>query len=86
MSYGNHTDSRYSDSHRGGGSYGGVYGGGGQGAGGGRGKDDLDDKRLPAADFSNLSKFEKNFYLEHPAVTSRSDQEVSAYRRLRCVF
>eukprot|EP00191_Tetraselmis_sp_GSL018_P000959 CAMPEP_0177609298 /NCGR_PEP_ID=MMETSP0419_2-20121207/18998_1 /TAXON_ID=582737 /ORGANISM="Tetraselmis sp., Strain GSL018" /LENGTH=518 /DNA_ID=CAMNT_0019104181 /DNA_START=121 /DNA_END=1677 /DNA_ORIENTATION=+ len=84
MSYGGYYghDSRYGDS----GSYrqsyapsypaGGSYGSFGH-------RDELDSMQLPRPDFNNLPKFEKNFYLEHPAVTARSDQEVAAYRRSR---
>jgi ATP-dependent RNA helicase DDX5/DBP2 len=32
-------------------------------------------------DLSKLPKFEKNFYIEHPAVTARTDREVEEYRR-----
>jgi ATP-dependent RNA helicase DDX5/DBP2 len=32
-------------------------------------------------DLSKLPKFEKNFYIEHPAVTARTDFEVEDYRR-----
>eukprot|EP01025_Chloroclados_australasicus_P055787 TRINITY_DN6848_c0_g1_i1.p1 TRINITY_DN6848_c0_g1~~TRINITY_DN6848_c0_g1_i1.p1 ORF type:complete len:647 (+),score=83.82 TRINITY_DN6848_c0_g1_i1:187-1941(+) len=51
--------------------------------GGGQGfkrKRDLDEMELPAADFSNLPVFEKNFYVEHPAVTARSEFEVQQFR------
>lgn len=92
MSYGGgYGDSRYGDSGSyrsshagsGGGSYGGSHGGGGYGGGAGYGSRDLDTMSLPRADFSNLPKFEKNFYMEHPAVSARSDAEVEAYRRAR---
>ncbi|KAJ3005978.1 ATP-dependent RNA helicase dbp2 [Thoreauomyces humboldtii] len=32
-------------------------------------------------EFANLPKFEKNFYLENPAVTARSESAVEAYRK-----
>ncbi len=44
---------------------------------------DLDSMQLQKPDFSNLPKFEKNFYMEHPAVRSRTDAEVQAYRQQR---
>ena len=37
-------------------------------------------KSLPQENFANLAVFEKNFYMEHPAVTARSDDEIAAYR------
>jgi len=90
MSYGGYSDSRYGDSgsYRSGdgGGYGGYGGGGAGGHGGGYGgggRRDLDTMELPRADFHNLPKFEKNFYLEHPAVTARSMAEVEEYRRRR---
>lgn len=73
-----------------GGSGRGNYGGGGgygQNRDYGRGgdtyghRDGLDDARLPREDFSDLPKFEKNFYIEHPAVTARRPEEVEEYRR-----
>lgn len=39
-------------------------------------RDGINSTFLPKEDFSNLPKFEKNFYYEHPAVTARSDDEV----------
>ncbi|PNW88411.1 hypothetical protein CHLRE_01g028200v5 [Chlamydomonas reinhardtii] len=36
---------------------------------------------LPRPDFTNLPKFEKCFYLEHPAVSGRTPEEVEQYRR-----
>ncbi|KAK9833980.1 hypothetical protein WJX81_000545 [Elliptochloris bilobata] len=39
--------------------------------------------QLRREDFTNLSVFEKNFYVEHPAVTARSEQNVERYRKLR---
>jgi len=38
---------------------------------------------LPKEDFSNLPKFEKNFYYEHPDVTARSSDQVLKYREKR---
>ena len=72
----------------GGGGGGGGYGGGGGGYGGGGG-DSYGDrelgsglKRLEWGDdvYKSLPKFEKDFYMEHPDVKNRSDQEVRAYR------
>lgn len=82
------SDSRYGSSYGGGGAYGGAsayggggygggYGGGGYGGGGGfsggrGGRRDLDSMTLSKPDFSNLPKFEKNFYLvrdRHPTAT-----------------
>eukprot|EP01018_Ginkgo_biloba_P022667 Gb_23629 [translate_table: standard] len=66
--------------------------GGGRGYDGGRGgrgnrdersKRELDSVALPKEDFDNLIPFEKNFYVERPAVTALTEQEVSAYRRRR---
>eukprot|EP00243_Klebsormidium_subtile_P009001 TRINITY_DN4392_c0_g1_i2.p1 TRINITY_DN4392_c0_g1~~TRINITY_DN4392_c0_g1_i2.p1 ORF type:complete len:550 (+),score=143.71 TRINITY_DN4392_c0_g1_i2:141-1790(+) len=89
-------DSRYSDSSSyrdrksdfggyGGGGYGdGGYGGGGYGGGGAAyGTRDLDSIELPRQHFDNLPVFEKNFYIEHPAVAAMSDAEVEEYRRRR---
>ena len=39
--------------------------------------------QLARPDFSHLAAFEKNFYIEHPAVAARSDADVAAYRQLR---
>lgn len=65
---------------RGGGGYGGRGGGGGYGGGN---KRDLDNISLPQQEFENLIPFEKNFYVEHPAVSALSEDEVAAYRRKR---
>ena len=54
--------------------------GGFHGPGGGR---DLNTVQLARPDFSHLAAFEKNFYIEHPAVAARSDADVAAYRQLR---
>lgn len=60
---------------------------GGRGGRGGRGIDrsrkELDTVALPKEDFDNLIPFEKNFYVEHPAVAALSDHEVIAYRKRR---
>mmetsp|Transcript_23352 Transcript_23352/g.29312 ORF Transcript_23352/g.29312 Transcript_23352/m.29312 type:complete len:179 (+) Transcript_23352:135-671(+) len=83
---------RYNDnsSRRGGGSFGGGgYGGGfgGRGGGGryGGGGDSMaglgTGLRAIQWDISQLPVFEKNFYMEHPNVTSRSDQESNAWRQ-----
>lgn len=53
------------------------------GAGGSRGRDDINSIQLATQDFSNLPPFEKNFYVEHPAVTRRSPADVDTYRKLR---
>uniref|UniRef100_A0A7S2XX29 RNA helicase n=1 Tax=Fibrocapsa japonica TaxID=94617 RepID=A0A7S2XX29_9STRA len=84
-------DSRYgsSDSRRGGGGYGGGgFGGGGFGGGGfggGFGGDRMGGLgaglRSINWDLSTLPVFEKNFYIEHPAVASRSDSEAQSWRR-----
>jgi len=77
-------DSRYGSSFGGGGGYGGGGGGGYGGGGGfGGGRRDLDSMQLARPDFSNLPKFEKNFYLEHPAVRARTDADIEAYRNSR---
>ncbi|GMH33579.1 hypothetical protein BSKO_01413 [Bryopsis sp. KO-2023] len=60
---------------------GGGYGGyGGQGGQGGYGERDLNDVQLQAEDYSGISDFQKNFYQEHPTVTSRSEEEVARFR------
>ena len=72
------------DSYGGGNSYGGGRGGGRGGYGGGRGGGRYDERvelSAPAWDLDSLPKFEKNFYVEHPDVSSRSDQEVVAFRK-----
>lgn len=59
----------------------GFGGGGGGGRGfGGRSRDDLDNISLPKQDFVGVVPFEKNFYVESPAVQAISDQEVAMYR------
>ena len=70
-----------------GGGYGGGYGGGGgmYGGGGFGGGDRMGGMgaNLRGVDFSkeNLPAFEKNFYIEHPAVTKRSDADADDWRR-----
>lgn len=65
----------------GGGSYGGGYGGGGGGGPGGFSNSGLGGA-LSNIDFANtaLTPFEKDFYIEHPAVTARPDSEAHAWR------
>jgi ATP-dependent RNA helicase DDX5/DBP2 len=79
--YGNSRDDRYNDrsSYRGG-------GGGGMGGGGGRfGGDSMgamgDKLRSIQWDLSSLPVFEKNFYIEHPAVTQRDDRWADDWRK-----
>lgn len=65
----------------------------GRGRGGGRGgrhgssssgyRDDLDKVSLPKQDFGNLVPFEKNFYVESPAIRSMTETEVRMYRARR---
>ena len=70
----------------GGSSYGGSsYGGGGYGGGGGGGGGFQNSNLgggLNTIDFSQrqLVPFEKDFYIEHPAVTARPDSEAQAWR------
>jgi ATP-dependent RNA helicase DDX5/DBP2 len=61
---------------------GGYSGGGYQGGGGGGGGGGMLGQGLSNIDFSKqeLVPFEKNFYLEHPDVTKRSEQEAEAWR------
>ncbi|MED6185764.1 Envelope glycoprotein gp160 [Stylosanthes scabra] len=68
---------------RGGRSHGGGRGGGGGRHGGRSSKDELNKISLPKQDFRNLVPFEKNFYVESPAVRAMSDQEVMHYRESR---
>ncbi|GAB2269778.1 Envelope glycoprotein gp160 [Dionaea muscipula] len=63
------------------GAFEGGRGGGGRQGGGAR--DDLDSISLPKQDFGNLVPFEKNFYVENPAVEAMSEQEVTMYRAKR---
>lgn len=69
--------SYYSSSYGGGGSYGGSYGGGygkssfGGGRGGGPGGS-LQEVRWTPELLNSLTRFEKDFYHEHPNVTRRS--------------
>lgn len=70
----------------GGGGHGGGGGGGGYGGGGGFSQGGQQGGNLGAGlhniDFAQqqLVPFEKNFYLEHPDVTKRSDQDANAWR------
>ncbi|WAQ95857.1 DDX17-like protein [Mya arenaria] len=65
----------------GGGRGGGGFGGGGFGGGGrgGKGSQPGQSLRRPNWDSMRLSKFEKNFYAEHPKVTNRSPMEIQAF-------
>ncbi len=47
------------------------------------GNRDLNTIQLARPDFSTLAPFEKNFYIEHPAVAARNEADVQAYRQLR---
>jgi len=47
------------------------------------GNRDLNTIQLARPDFSSLAPFEKNFYIEHPAVAARNEADVQAYRQLR---
>ena len=71
----------------GGGGWGGGGGGGGGGSGGGYGgsRSDINDVKLQPENFESLSNFEKNFYVEHPAVSAMTDAEVEAYRLKRTI-
>ena len=75
MSYGNYRNDSYS---RGG--YGNGYGGS---YGGGYDKQDTLGSHLQDINWSNqqLTKFEKNFYIEDKRVSARSDKEVQDFRR-----
>jgi len=68
--------------YRGGGGRGGGYGGGGGGGYGGGGKRSNAGSTLRRPDWSRISlkPFQKNFYSEHPTVSSRSPQEIQAFR------
>jgi ATP-dependent RNA helicase DDX5/DBP2 len=96
MSYGSYSrgDDRYDDrsSYRGGYGGGDRHGGGGGGSrfggggGGGRGGGDSMGNlgaglRSIQWDLSKLPVFEKNFYIEHPAVSQRSDSHAEEWRR-----
>ena len=43
----------------------------------------MDTIKLKREDFSNLPPLEKNFYHEHPAVTARTDAQITEYRTVR---
>jgi ATP-dependent RNA helicase DDX5/DBP2 len=95
--YGGRGDDRYGDSSSyrggGGGGGGGMYGGGGGGYGGGgggnmgrygmnTGNGQLGDSlRNINWDLSKLPVFEKNFYIEHPAVSGRTEQYSDEWRK-----
>ncbi|CAE6436263.1 unnamed protein product [Rhizoctonia solani] len=64
----------------GGGGYGG-YGGGGGGGGGDRMSNLGGGLRTVDWASQSLTKFEKNFYREHPKVSARSDAEITEFRR-----
>lgn len=90
--YGHGGSNRYGDStsyrERTGGFGGSRYGGGAGGVGGGRrdgyrDRDGLDYIKLEKPDFTDLPPFEKRFYHEHPAVTSKTEQEIEEYRRAK---
>lgn len=66
------------------GGFGGDRGyGGDRGGYGGGGYDDSDFGNLPKQewDLEKMPQFEKNFYKEDPAVTERTDEEVTAFRK-----
>ncbi|KAK6920643.1 DEAD/DEAH box helicase domain [Dillenia turbinata] len=67
---------------------GGFDGGRSGGRSGGRhgGRAELDNISLPKQDFGNLVPFEKNFYIESPAVQAMSEQEVRIYRASRDII
>lgn len=71
--------SSYGGGGTGGGFGGGGYGGHGHGGGGSLGNN------LGNIDFAHtqLVPFEKDFYIEHPAVTARPDSEAAAWRASR---
>ncbi|EFP76825.1 ATP-dependent RNA helicase dbp2 [Puccinia graminis f. sp. tritici] len=96
MSYGGHyggggSSSGYGGGYSGGygggggGGGGGGYGGGGYGGGGGGGGGDRmsglgSGLGRPKWDNSTLTKFEKNFYVEDPRITSRSERDINQFR------
>ena len=71
----------------GGGGYGGSYGGGG---GGGRFGDSMGGLgaglRRIDFDLSKLPVFEKNFYIEHPAVSKRDEAEAEQWRKSQDIY
>lgn len=86
--YNNRAGNGYGGNSRGGfgerNGYGGSGYGGGGGFGGGRGGGDLGSSLVTPDweyELPNLIKFEKNFYMEAPSVSERSDDEVEQYRR-----
>ena len=80
-SYGGSASSGWGNS----GSYGAGGGGGGRygsgGGGGGSGKYGGESLRPITWDLSQLPTFEKNFYIEHPAVSSRTEAEAVEWRK-----
>ena len=86
-SYGSSSSSSsggYGGSSGGGGGYGGSYGGGYGGGGYGSGSNSSGmgaNLRKIDWDREDLPKFEKNFYIENHAVSSRSSAQVEAYRQ-----
>lgn len=71
------------DDRRGGGGRGGGGGYGGGGRGGGGGNQSGASLRKPRWDMESLSRFEKDFYREHPNVQARSMEAVEEYRKRR---
>ncbi|KAL4240849.1 putative ATP-dependent RNA helicase ddx17 [Mactra antiquata] len=67
------------DDRGGRGGFGGGRGGGGFGQRKEKGSQPGASLRKPKWDMARLSKFEKNFYVEHPRVTNRSPTEIQAY-------
>ncbi|XP_067008546.1 uncharacterized protein [Anabrus simplex] len=61
----------------------GVGGGGGGYGGGLKGRQPGGQLRKPRWDMNALQPFSKNFYIPHPNVSNRSNQEVSEYRSSR---
>lgn len=76
MSYGNH----YGNSGGGGGGYGGYNSGYGGSGGGDRMSGLGSGLGRPKWDTSTLTKFEKNFYVEDPRITARSEREIAQFR------
>lgn len=77
-SYGGGSNSYGGSSYGGGNSYGNSFGRGG----GGFGNEELGSNlNRPDWEKETLPNFEKNFYVEHPDVSARSDGEIEEYRR-----
>ncbi|PVU88705.1 hypothetical protein BB559_005444 [Furculomyces boomerangus] len=49
---------------------------------GGYGKDSKQEMEIPSWDLSTLQNFEKNFYIEDPRVTQRSNYEIDEFKKL----